>query len=103
MFNAVIFFNENIVNFSREHPHYELGHFYDEYMKRTTKEKNKQWYYNNTCRCYYKTIQYGTKYIYHAMPRLLTLWLDYGAKPEIIKREEAKRQYVYLFLSFNLI
>ena len=29
-------------------------------------------------RHYGHTLEYGSKYIYQSMPRMLTLWLDYG-------------------------
>jgi len=31
-----------------------------------------------TIKCYTKTLQSGSKYVYQTMPRLLTLWLDLG-------------------------
>lgn len=30
--------------------------------------------------CLYRALQFGNQFIYQAMPRMLTLWLDYGAK-----------------------
>jgi hypothetical protein len=29
---------------------------------------------------YGTSLQYGNKFIYQSMPRLLTIWLDFGAK-----------------------
>lgn len=34
---------------------------------------------------YGSALRYGNKYIYQCMPRLLSLWLDFGAK---VKEEE---------------
>jgi len=36
------------------------------------------------CKHYGLALMYGTKYIYQSLPRLLTIWLDYGVsvKPD---------------------
>jgi serine/threonine-protein kinase ATR len=31
---------------------------------------------------YSKALSFGTKYIYQALPRMLTLWLDLGSEAE---------------------
>ena len=34
---------------------------------------------SQTCKNYGKALLYGTKYIYQTLPRMLTLWLDFGS------------------------
>lgn len=34
-----------------------------------------------------KALRFGSKYVYQSLPRLLTLWLDMGAWPEVLKIE----------------
>jgi len=38
----------------------------------------------------HRALQFGNQYIYQAMPRMLTLWLDYGAK--VFEFEKGKAQ-----------
>ena len=33
-----------------------------------------------TIKCYAKSIELGSKYIYETVPRLLTIWMDIGEK-----------------------
>lgn len=35
-----------------------------------------------------QALAYGSKYIYQTMPRLLTLWLDMGEDPDLIRNEK---------------
>ncbi|KAJ3252885.1 serine/threonine-protein kinase M1 [Chytriomyces hyalinus] len=49
----------------------------------------------HVCRNYSRALQYGTRYIYQTLPRLLTLWLDAGLdilKPELT---ESRPQHVF--------
>jgi hypothetical protein len=34
----------------------------------------------NVCENYAKSLEFGTKYTYQTLPRLLTLWLDIASK-----------------------
>lgn len=36
--------------------------------------------FENTVKNYSLALRYGTKYIYRTMPRMLTIWLDMGAR-----------------------
>jgi serine/threonine-protein kinase ATR len=40
-----------------------------------------------TVRFFAKAIKFGSKYVYQTIPRLLTIWLDMGENPVLIKRE----------------
>lgn len=33
----------------------------------------------STCKNYSRSLEIGTKYIYQTLPRMTTLWLDYGS------------------------
>ena len=39
--------------------------------------------FENTVKNYSLALRYGTKYIYRTMPRMLTIWLDMGARERI--------------------
>lgn len=43
----------------------------------------------NTCKNFALALQYGSKYIYHTLPRLLTLWLDTAEQPDILRIEQS--------------
>ncbi len=38
------------------------------------------------------SLQYGNQYIYQSMPRMLTLWLDYGAEMVEFERQKGKSE-----------
>jgi hypothetical protein len=37
-------------------------------------------------------MQHGNKYIYQAMPRMLTIWLDMGEHPEVLRLNSPKKK-----------
>lgn len=43
----------------------------------------------NTVHDYSNALKFGTKYIYRTMPRMLTIWLDCGAKKEILRLKKS--------------
>lgn len=43
------------------------------------------------CRNFAKALNYGSKYIYQTMPRMLTLWLDYGEDDDQMRSEGSKQ------------
>lgn len=47
--------------------------------------------------CPFRALQFGNQYIYQAMPRLLSLWLDFGAK--VCECEKGGR---FVFVGDNL-
>ncbi|KIJ37345.1 hypothetical protein M422DRAFT_118575, partial [Sphaerobolus stellatus SS14] len=66
-----------------ESAHFHLGNFYDrQYSQLSNHEKDFSSRGDDlnyqTIKCYTKTLQLGSKYVYQTMPRLLTLWLDLG-------------------------
>ncbi|GJJ07321.1 hypothetical protein Clacol_001522 [Clathrus columnatus] len=68
---------------SWESTHFHLGKFYDNQSARIMAGKDlfSLWECNyQTIKCYAKTLQIGSKYVYQTMPRMLTLWLDLGEK-----------------------
>nr|XP_019011517.1 uncharacterized protein I206_03617 [Kwoniella pini CBS 10737]OCF50298.1 hypothetical protein I206_03617 [Kwoniella pini CBS 10737] len=58
-----------------ESPYYHLGHYYDSLTGSPDQMAN---FHYHTCHFYSLALHYGVKYIYQTMPRMLTLWLDFG-------------------------
>ncbi|WVQ82128.1 hypothetical protein IAT38_004256 [Cryptococcus sp. DSM 104549] len=55
--------------------HYHWGHYYDSNSQRIANDELSK---VTTAKYYYQALQHGVKYIYQTMPRMLTLWLDFG-------------------------
>ncbi|KAL4076264.1 hypothetical protein J3A83DRAFT_4357344 [Scleroderma citrinum] len=53
-----------------ESAYYHLGHFHDQCFKQLPSSEDE--------RDYSKAMMHGSKYVYQAIPRILTLWLDGG-------------------------
>lgn len=72
----------NELDKSLESSHFYFGSFYDTCFKELKPSELKRGIKMNiyTVRHYAKAIKLGSKYIYHTVPRLLTLWLDNGEK-----------------------
>jgi serine/threonine-protein kinase ATR len=70
-----------------EKSHYLLGHYYNrllEHEESKPHNRQKEAYLTGeltrlVCTCYLRSLAYGNKYLYETLPRLLTLWLDFGA------------------------
>eukprot|EP00731_Ephydatia_muelleri_P024256 Em0016g527a len=77
------------VNPESEDGHFFLGKYYDRLMSvvasdRLTKSGE---FLQFIVRHYGHALEFGNKYIYHCMPRMLSLWMDFGANiPEGNKR-----------------
>lgn len=41
---------------------------------------------------FWQSLRYGNQYIYQSLPRLLSLWLDYGASVVEAEKKERSRQ-----------
>lgn len=82
---------------SRIHPHWEKPHYYmakyynkihdsqlllDPLMR--TAESHAGDYITVMVRSYTLSLQFGTKYIYETLPKLITLWLDFSEKITIL-------------------
>lgn len=75
-----------------EKSHYLLGHFYNrllEHEESKPPNRQKEAYLSgeltkSVCICYLRSLQYGNKYLYETLPRVLTLWLDFGANFAIV-------------------
>lgn len=48
-------------------------------------------YRSHVVKLFCKSVASGTKYIYQALPRLLTIWLEMGEKPAILEFSKARR------------
>jgi serine/threonine-protein kinase ATR len=45
-----------------------------------------------TVKNFAEAMQHGNKYIYQAMPRMLTIWLDMGEHPELLRLNSQKNK-----------
>ena len=77
---------------SWQSPDYYLGKYYDAISKQESEIKSRQvgrtlqaskWS-SYAVSAYGKALAHGTKFLYQALPRLLTIWLDIGAQGEVI-------------------
>ncbi|KAI6024462.1 hypothetical protein EDC04DRAFT_2869391 [Pisolithus marmoratus] len=68
-----------------ESAYYHLGHFHDQWFKQLPSSDDERGVRMNlhTVREYAKAMMHGSKYVYQAIPRILTLWLDGGENPKI--------------------
>lgn len=58
-----------------------------------------------TVKLFSRSLELGTKFIYQAMPRMLTIWLEAGEDPEVLEYvKRHKKEYASFFsLSSALI
>ncbi|KIJ69878.1 hypothetical protein HYDPIDRAFT_79167 [Hydnomerulius pinastri MD-312] len=63
---------------------YHLGRFHDQSFKQLSSPDDERGIRMNahTIRDYVKAVMLGSKYVYQAVPRMLTLWLDLGENPK---------------------
>ncbi|TIA92820.1 hypothetical protein E3P81_01253 [Wallemia ichthyophaga] len=105
-FNDVVtHFNKAIEEYkTREQPYYELGHYYDTHGKQNSAaDQVIAQSILMTVKYYSRALCYGTKYIYQTMPRMLTLWMDFGARSDVAPYEDSlakpskndKKLYIY--------
>ncbi|KAI6100243.1 hypothetical protein F5141DRAFT_1009738 [Pisolithus sp. B1] len=68
-----------------ESAYYHLGHFHDQWFKQLPSSDDERGIRMNlhTVREYSKAMMHGSKYVYQAIPRILTLWLDGGENTKI--------------------
>jgi serine/threonine-protein kinase ATR len=84
-----------------EKSHYLLGHYYNRLLEHEeTKPLNRQkdsYLTGDLTRLvstsYLRSLQFGNKYLYETLPRVLTLWLDFGANIAVVvsTREDRPR------------
>ncbi|KAH7105864.1 hypothetical protein BKA62DRAFT_809018 [Auriculariales sp. MPI-PUGE-AT-0066] len=66
-----------------ESAYFHYGFYQDDYFKSLAGSAD-AWSWNiRTVQNYAKSLEYGSKYIYQTMPRMLTLWLDHAEDPTI--------------------
>lgn len=76
-----------------ETPHYHLGHYYDsmcadgDRIKRDDLDKM-----ISTVREFVATLQFGTKFIYQALPRMLTIWFKLGEHDSAVKANKGQHR-----------
>ncbi|KAG6335950.1 hypothetical protein ID866_3139 [Astraeus odoratus] len=68
-----------------ESAYYHLGHFHDQWFKQLPSSDEERGIRMNvhTVKDYSRAMMHGSKYVYQAIPRILTLWLDGGENPTI--------------------
>ena len=75
-----------------EKSHYLLGHYYNRLLEHEESKpinRQKDSYLNGelirlVSICYLRSLHYGNKYLYETLPRVLTLWLDFGANVTLV-------------------
>ncbi|KAG8865167.1 serine/threonine-protein kinase M1 [Tulasnella sp. 330] len=76
-----------------ESPYFYLGRYYDTLRGQADNTRAQDATYTyNTCRYFGAALMSGSKYIFQTMPRLLTLWLDTGEDPELLRLERSGGQ-----------
>ncbi|KAJ7581045.1 hypothetical protein C8J56DRAFT_793738 [Mycena floridula] len=74
--------------------HFHIGQYQDDCFKslpppdKATRGMKMNLY---TVKSFAKAIKLGSKYVYQAVPRLLTIWLDLGENPNLASNESFKR------------
>lgn len=64
---------------------YSLGRYYDQIRHSMISPGNATAQDHNVCRYFIKSAQLGTKFFYRSVPRMLTIWLDLGDDPLLVK------------------
>ncbi|KAG9015870.1 serine/threonine-protein kinase M1 [Tulasnella sp. JGI-2019a] len=76
-----------------ESPYFYLGRYYDSLRGQADNTRAQEATYTyNTCRYFGAALMSGSKYIFQTMPRLLTLWLDTGEDPDLLRLEKTGGQ-----------
>lgn len=81
---------------SWESPYYHLGHYHDSLTgsladkkgSRLTEALQRR---ELTVDAFSSALSYGTKYLYQALPRMLTLWLELGDHSEVMRGNKFKK------------
>ncbi|RXG73565.1 Serine/threonine-protein kinase ATR [Armadillidium vulgare] len=82
------------INKPWEDGHFNLAMYYDRILTSLdVKAKPVEWL-NHIVLSFGKSLNYGCRYLYQSMPRLLSIWLDLGAK--VAEMESAKRNHATL-------
>ncbi|XP_062573409.1 serine/threonine-protein kinase ATR-like [Saccostrea cucullata] len=89
------------VNHDWEDGHFYMGKYYDKIITTLLEDKHdkerpnpsKQWeVVPFVVKHFGLSLKYGNQYIYQSLPRLLSLWLDYGASVVEAEKKERARQ-----------
>jgi len=83
-----------------EKSHYLLGHYYNrllEHEESKPADRQKDSYVQGeltrlVCHSYLTSLRHGNKYLYETLPRVLTLWLDFGANVTTVMVSKDERQ-----------
>ncbi|KAK6188750.1 hypothetical protein SNE40_004864 [Patella caerulea] len=81
-----------------EDGHFYLANYYDKIMTTLIDDKDRPdkqgEFIIHVVKYFGQSLQYGSQYIYQSMPRLLSLWLDYGTTVvEAERKERGKSQH----------
>lgn len=82
-----------------EDGHFHLAKYYDKIMTTLLEDKDKpdpsrqREFIHHVVKSFGQSLQYGNQYIYQSLPRLLSLWLDFGTSvAEMEKRDVSRNQ-----------
>jgi serine/threonine-protein kinase ATR len=89
------------IDSENEEAHYRLGRYYDRLLPLV--DKNPQNYgdvLQYIVKGYGDSLMYGNKFIYHCMPRALSLWLEYGVGRESVNTQSQLNKITTLMNTF---
>ncbi|XP_014680401.1 PREDICTED: serine/threonine-protein kinase atr-like, partial [Priapulus caudatus] len=89
--NAIMKLYKDVVEMSPdwEDGHFCLAHYYDLLLAQLESHDRKADVLAYIVRFFSNSLQHGNKYIYQSMPRMLSLWLDFGAT---VAEQQQKKQ-----------
>ncbi|CUM65919.1 uncharacterized protein PRCAT00003572001 [Priceomyces carsonii] len=79
---------------SWEKPYYDLGKFYNKVME--SKHDNSGYYEHQIIRHFLKALALGNSFIFEALPKLITIWLDFAQKKGHTKEAERRLNQIII-------
>lgn len=76
------------LNMRDEKCNFDIGKYYNKLMESSNDPSGE--YEHLTVRNYIRAVSVGTTFIFEALPKLLTIWLDFADKPKKLKTAEKK-------------
>ncbi|CAM1327849.1 ATR (predicted) [Pycnogonum litorale] len=69
-----------------EDAHFYIGQLYDKIMQTIDTPKEKWPFYLSIVKHFGTSLQYGCRHVYQSLPRLLSIWLDFGSQLTIAQK-----------------
>ncbi|CAK7894012.1 serine/threonine-protein kinase Mec1p [[Candida] anglica] len=81
-------------------PYYDLGKYYSKIMASQTDSSG--YYEQQTIRYFLKSLALGPSYIFEALPKLITIWLDFAQKDRRSKEAERKLNQIVMDIKTSI-